>query len=334
MLAACAVALAQEAEDPAAILLGKSLKPAGTVWLNKQEWALRTRFDELDRLESRRQDIQGKINAFIQLNEAARAQFDGFSATLEKLRGLAAAAPAGSSARRQRDEDVKRQQTLVDKLRKQVIAPLEFGASPPVKAAMLELIAARDELGLAMLDIRSLTAGLDESYEQLRRDPEVAVALERLGPQHRLGPVKNYHSELKRLSKLEPLVFTAEGLMYRESGKFRVSAILNESVPAIFSWSETSEPAVIPASLAQALGIEIDPAAQRITQRTPDGRELSLQAVKIPKLRIGKVVVENVEAFVLPPEGEDQGARLGAISLRDYAVTLEPHLLRLTLKKI
>ena len=90
-----------------------------------------------------------------------------------------------------------------------------------------------------------------------------------------------------------------------------MSLLLNDQTPAVFSIRHSTGPTVIPATLAKAAGVKIDDAARPTTYVVDGQRRLAVQKVTIPQIRLAGVVLKNVAAFVLPPEGEDLGAKLG-----------------------
>ncbi len=113
---------------------------------------------------------------------------------------------------------------------------------------------------LALLWIRAQTPKLAEEYARLAKLPDVAAALKQLGNE-KLGPLKNYGLEVKRLAEYDKLVFTDWLPVYQQAGQTRFSAILGEQAPVTFTWSE--ETGAQTSSPRQRLGaLRPDPAGK------------------------------------------------------------------------
>src|SRR5262249_42632305 len=124
-------------------------------------------------------------------------------------------------------------------------------------------------------------------------------------------------------------VFTATAPIYREGKRIRVSLLLNEELPATLTWHDEHEATVLPFSLAQNLGL---------TEKLPNKQEqlalpkekLTLHGwnVKLDKVRLGQSVAEKATVFVMAPEHEAQGGRLGYELQKELLLTLEPERLQ------
>jgi hypothetical protein len=56
------------------------------------------------------------------------------------------------------------------------------------------------------------------------------------------------------------------------------------------------------------------------------------QVVRIAQLRLGRNVIKNVEAYILPPEAADVGTRIGPNSLPGYQVRINSNRFQLTIE--
>ena len=189
----------------------------------------------------------------------------------------------------------------------------------------------RSLLQLALLWIRAQTPRLGEEYARLAKHLDVAAALKQLG--ERLGPQKNYGEEVKRLGDYDKLVFTSWLPVYQQAGQTRLAAIVNEQAPVTFTWSEESDgQLLLPTSTVESCGLAVaKDAPQR--QLALAGRSLATRELTLPYFRLGRHLVKNLAALVLPSEGEDLGARLPRNVLTGLRVSIELDRLRLTISE-
>src|SRR6185436_17353394 len=190
-----------------------------------------------------------------------------------------------------------------------VSEPSRLSLRGEVRARLVAFSRDRSLLQLALLWIRAQTPKLAEEYARLAKLQDVAAALKQLGNE-KLGPLKNYGLEVKRLADYDKLVFTDWLPAYQQAGQTRFSAIANEQAPVTFTWSEESDgKLLLPASVLEPCGLTLPENSPRQTIKLAD-RTLTVRELAIPTLRLGRHVARNLAALVLPPEGEDLGARL------------------------
>jgi hypothetical protein len=324
MAAIVGAAQSAAADDPAAVLHRFGLEKKGRTWCLAEEVELQRRLAELEPLERRFHELRQQVEQIVQQHQRAAAQLAQAEAARQRTRQLLASAAAGSPQRKPLEDELKRQSALVDRL-KRTYVPLEKQAEMPlVRSTLVEWIAVRNEIALTILECRNVPARLPGLYHQLRNHPEVMEALASLGSQERLGPAKTYQAERRLMDRLEQQVLGDVLPVYVESGHYRLPAILNEQTPATFSYLDSSEPAIIPATLAEAAGITVDPSAEPLSYRVDQRRTVAVRPATIPRLRLGGHVLRNVEAYVLPPDAEDLGARIGHLALGEYRITIEP----------
>ena len=65
-----------------------------------------------------------------------------------------------------------------------------------------------------------------------------------------------------------------------------------------------------------------------------DGREVQAKLVKIPQVRVGKFIVENVECAVMPENLTNASAILGMSFLRNFSFKIETDTGKLTMSKV
>jgi hypothetical protein len=232
------------------------------------------------------------------------------------------------SVRRRLDKDLRTTAAeateIRDKIRKDLNGRDETSF---LTLASVRLVNARSALALALLAIDRHTLDMNEEYTHLGEDAELAEALGAAGPLERLGPAEAYDSRerRRRLDRLSAEVFSDHVPIYPRSNVFRLSVIVGDQTPATFSYRGDQPHTMIPSTLVQSAGIELD-ASKRPVRLLDSGlkRSISVHKVTIPKLRIGEFVLENVPALALDSGGEDLGAVLGRDALSDYRVELDP----------
>lgn len=215
----------------------------------------------------------------------------------------------------------------------QLTPPDRFAGREDVRAEIVRWSQARNTLTIRLLEVRQTIPDLLGEYARLATLPAVSQALQQIGGGQRLGPLRSLEPELRRLADFDPLVFTPWVPIYLQSGRVRLTAIVNERQPMTFSWNEYPERgAILTASAAQTLGIE--PTAKAETRKLDfgRGRKLTLRSSKMGMLRLGQWAIPEMSVWILPPEGEDLGSQLDPLSLGGYSASSEPARLRLTLQ--
>lgn len=210
-----------------------------------------------------------------------------------------------------------------------VSEPSRLSCRGEVRARLVAFSRDRSLLQLGLLWIRAQTPKLAEEYARLARLPDVAEALKLLGNE-KLGPLKNYGPEVKRLAEYDKLVFTDWLPAYQQAGQTRLTAIVNEQSSVTFTWQEESEgKLLLPASVLEPCGLNLPEDSPRQTVKIAD-RTVSARELVIPTLRLGRHLAKNLTAWILPPEGEDLGARLPRRILTGLRINIELDRLRLT----
>lgn len=210
-----------------------------------------------------------------------------------------------------------------------VSEPSRLSCRGEVRDRLVAFSRDRSLLQLALLWIRAKVPQLAEEYAKKGKLADVAKALKELGNE-KLGPLKNYDVDVKRLAEYDTLVFTDWLPAYQQAGQTRLAAIVNEQAPVTFTWTDESRGLFhLPASILEPCGLAIRENASQQLVTLGDRRLMSRELV-IPTLRLGRHVAKNLTAWVLPPEGEDLGARLPRNVLSGLRINIELDRLRLT----
>ncbi len=296
-----------------------------SVWLLEDEFRLQSLLGELEPLHRRILRLQADLTAAATENlvlwEATRQQS-------QALREKLAQAPTGDPQRPQWERQLRR-------LASQGVEPGKLPGVAPVRALLVQLTDHRLRLALSVLSIRRLHQQLRCDYERLANDPHVTRALRAQGEQHRLGPRrKGYDIPVKRLERHEALVFTDWVPLYQQSDRMRFGGIMHERVPAVFTWDEESQETLLPATLVESAGVPYSEQGELVELSWGNRRRLPARRITLSTLRFGGIVLYDVPALMLPPEGEDLGPRIGPASFSGYAVEREPERLRVRFRPL
>ncbi len=289
------------------------------VWLLAEEFRLQAWLGELEPVHRRIVRLQSELTETATENQllwqATRQQS-------EVLRQKLAQAPTG-------DPKIPQWERQLRQLESQAVDPAKLPGRIPVRSSLIQLTDLRLRLALSVLTIRRLHRQIVSEYALLAEEPGILQALRERGENHRLGPLrKGYDARLKRLERHEGLVFSDWTPFYQQGDHTRFGGIVDERVPAVFTWQESSQETLIPATLVESAGLTWLEDAETVEIALESRRRLQTRRVVLPSLRFGGVVLHDVPALMLPPEGEDLGPRIGPAGLSGYRVELEPERLR------
>jgi len=321
------------ADEPTAddLLRARGLERVGHVWCLPAEADLRERMGGLEHVEQRLLSAQQAVDQIVGPNEVARQRIAQLTQIAQQSQALATSAKQGTAEKIQFEVQAKQAAAALEGGKRQYVVPAQLGLSPPLKTALSDLANVRTDSMLRLLPVREEIDDLNGRYDSLRHDKSVAAEIRSTGQQESLGPLKNFRDEERFIDKLQPLVFSESLPIVREGPFYRVTAIVNERQPLTFSYMGTGgQPTLIPQNLAEAAGLAIDEHAAKIKVPVGGGREEMAWPTKVRQLRFGRHVVRDVEAYILPPEAADLGARISAAALPGYHVQLDTDRLTLT----
>lgn len=291
-----------------------------STWITDTELRLHNRLERVPEWNARILSIGSDLDGLVGQNERVWQQLQSAEKALrDNKRSLSTA------QRKQLTEQIER-------LRKQSVAPEKLGGRADVRLLLVELTNLRNEILIATAWAREQLPLLQADYRRLRQDGEIASALLRIGPKHRLGPVDDYQKKLQRLDQCKQFVLARPVPLYVQSGRARVGGIANDRFPLTFTWRESSEPTFITANMAAAMQLEIPDGAPTRPIRVGSERILLAKPVTIAYLRFGPCVLRDVQALVLPPEGEDVGAQIGPVAFDGYQVEAAAKRLHLAIR--
>jgi hypothetical protein len=319
---------AVHAAPPEETLRSYGLQRVEKTWLVPAEVELHDRLEELGKLERRLQDSKRECDAQIASIEQLRAQLKTAEETKARLATVLKTAPAGQ-LRTMLEKDQKDQTQLAAKLKESLPPSETLGGLAPLKGMFAEQCALRAEFVLGYFETSRLETAAAKQYADLAENREIKDALAAL-PNQTLGPAKRFIGEQRTLQKYRATALGPAAPLYREGKRLRVSMILNEELPATLSWHEEHEATLLPISLAQSLGL-----AEKLTgkqeQLTLPKEKLTLRGwfVTLDRIRVGQSVAENVPVFILAPEYEAIGGRLGYDLQQQMLLSLDAEHLQL-----
>ena len=207
-----------------------------------------------------------------------------------------------------------------------LLAPKLNGGMPAaLKAEIIDWMTASENLVLAYLAAEPEFGGLKQKYMELADDADVAAALNSLGKKHRLGS-KEFEQDQKAMAAAEATVLSGDVPFYREGMFDYIGGMVNDATPVVFRIDTVNTKSgnwISAAALAKA-GVTIDPSAPTVALTISGNgakRTIQCRQVMVPKLRLGKYVLENLEFLAMPDDAKDLGAQLLSKELNGYDVT-------------
>jgi hypothetical protein len=325
------LAQADEAADARQVLEAAALTNSGGLWICPEEIEFRRWLDAADPIERQYQAVQQALDDHIRRNDAAGRELASKRRemkAIEKKRAATAGTVIGPT-KEQLDRSYSDLQKRVAQLRKEFRKPDRFAEYQPVRDEAIRLANARASVTLAAIALRGKLVAMTARYERLGAQHEIVTALAAQTPPHRLGPAKEYSAEAaKRLARLDKIASSASMPIFREDNHLRFVAVVCDSMPITFSLRESDGPTHLPSSMAQSLGIAVDNLPK--AEYAFGGRKLVCQKIVLPSVRIANREFKNVAALLLPPEGDDLGAKLGRDAYAGYHLEADLASLRAT----
>ncbi|MEX2026758.1 MAG: hypothetical protein WEH44_05645 [Pirellulaceae bacterium] len=326
-LAWLCIAPAHSADDPATAAEQLTeryalVKITGRVWGLPAEQQLRARLKRLPELRERIVTAQKELDERIAQNNAAWKGAElAIAAINQRLAQLTTTDPQRGLLLQERA-----------KWTASAIPPADLASRNIVRGTLAQLGQDRATLAIDLAWIRSTAGAMSERYRELADNDDLSRLIQEAGEKCRLGPARNYQVEVRKLEEYDKLAFAPHAPLYLQSGRVRVTAVVNDAACVTFSWSDASDAVTfLPESIAHSTGIEVPADARRETLKI-DGRTIEAREVFLSSLLLGSCHGKSVAAFVLPPEAEDLGAQLTPLALSPHRVKVERERLRLVVQ--
>lgn len=177
-----------------------------------------------------------------------------------------------------------------------------------------------------VLAIREDFSDTRERLVQSLQDDQVQIALKVM---HRnFETPENVTADMILLS-LDKRIERIEGEIFRDSipleslgGSLFVDVVIGSKTTRMVVDSGATMIAM-PIGLASKLGIEVPLDARELKMVLADGRSISARAVTLPRVRVGRFEVENVEAAILDSVANDAEPLLGMSFLGNFKFELD-----------
>lgn len=317
------------AESPDQVLQQHGLKQAGGLWHLSSDLGVAERVQTAERLERRFHDLRKQIDTLLDYNERMKAQLAALNAAQKGARAARKTVKGDSPEQKLWDEQIKQQGAVIDQLKKSIVPVEKLGATMPLKALVMELVGVRSEAAFHVLSARRHIQQAPDRDEALRTNAEIVAALAALQPPGDLAPPRTYANEVRSLERIDKTIFTDELPLFREGKAWRVTGIANDELPMTFTFYDSTEPAVITRSMADALGLDL--AKKPKVEHQLGKANVKVTTTRLESLRFGRHVLHDVVVLVLSPENENQGARIGLGVFRNLRVRVVPERLLLRL---
>jgi hypothetical protein len=221
-------------------------------------------------------------------------------------------------------QDLNQQVETINKLQPKLQGQFVADIPGALKAAIIDWMLARNNLIMAYNAAKTDFDPLDKQYRALADDPEAAAALRSLGKKNHLGSAA-FEQIQKSMAEAETVVNSGEVPFYRQGALDSVGAILNGTTPIVILIQSTNPnaPSWAPADMLAKAGVAIDATSPEV-QLTFSGngaRVIKCHQVLVPKLRIGKYVLENLKFLAMPDDAKDLGLELANSELKAYDQT-------------
>jgi hypothetical protein len=303
-------------------LAAEKLLPLGNsgVWLCEDERQLRQDLASLPALRKTIEGLQKDLTVIVMANarrwaasRSARVPPNAATAANESSRP-----PTAAASRRVADLTVD---------------PVKIGDVPVVRRQVIRVTNVRMQLALTLSRIRRESSQMVTTYDRLANDQVVQAVLLAVGADQRLGPASEYDSELQRLRDYFPFAETPWVPAYWQGPYLRFTGICNEHAPATFTWKSDLTHTLMTTGSFQAAGLQLPKQAKPIRFQTM-GSTMNVYRVRLPYLQFGNCRLRDVPVYLLPPEFEYLGNRIGRSSLVGYQVTPDAARLRISFKSM
>jgi clan AA aspartic protease (TIGR02281 family) len=328
---------------PEEVLKKNELKRSRSIWVHEGETAaLRDLRDTKERylqfrsaLAQQQQFEQGSNNpkAIVEQLRAGIAELNQERALLgQQIDNLGPSIGNAVVDRHRNDliQEQNRRAGEIDRLNNQIqeIDQQKDQYKEASQQANVEINSLHEKLTKSIEDLRKSVDTVTAKYSQLEKNAEVARALAALAEasktkqKQKLGPSKELLDAVKQLKAFERLVTRESVEPDRENGVYHVQAWLNEKGPFRMIFDTGAGITTIPAKIATQIGLEPRPDDPTIQLEVADGNKVAAKKVTIPKVKVGKVTVTNVECAVMPADRGDASLLLGQTFIEHVRYTM------------
>lgn len=206
-----------------------------------------------------------------------------------------------------------------------------------------KLARSREDFVDAIIDARLKRNAADKHYKRITADGSAQKLLDELNgprregqrPRYVLGPGKTFIADTNALENLGREVVSVS-VTVESRGKNSWIDVAFDGKTRRLIYSPAEPTVVLPAELADELGLKPGPGDEVEKYRRPDGTLVDATRIKIPTLSIDSLKLTQVDAVILPRGLAGVEPRLGQSALNSFMIRQEgdpPHSLLLTTVK-
>ncbi len=296
----------------------------GTQWVLEDEEVARRQLATLPKQLERCEKLQRELREQVIANRQRWLKLQAVRRQLKSVRDSSDSTSAQNGSLKQKANAQETQ------LKASCVVPREVGALPAVRLSVVELIATRHRILLTIARLRATFSTLPDRYKKLAENQVVMDAISDNGKLS-LSRHTRFERELRRLAQWEQTLLRADVPLYFENGTDRVGGILNRCAPTTFTWTPEEEPVVLTANTAQAAGISVPPDTPVVSYRLNDKHTIKVRQVRTPYLQFGSCILRDIDTYILSPDQEEAGNRIGPKAFTNEKYAIEPEWLRLRL---
>ncbi|WP_435010275.1 retropepsin-like aspartic protease family protein [Tundrisphaera lichenicola] len=190
----------------------------------------------------------------------------------------------------------------------------------------------------AVLDLRQLVDATAETYGKLAGDKDVKEALSQVNEKSKgkatLGPSKSFLANVALLEKAEAAVLSETVDLRKEGGIFWLDVTFNGKVTRPMAFDTGAADVVLPADLADLIGLKPGPDDPIVKCRVADGSIVEARQMTVPSMRVGKFTVKDVNCTVMPADKKEVPPLLGQSFQRNFMLKFSPDSGKLILSKV
>ena len=208
-----------------------------------------------------------------------------------------------------------------------------------LKQKVAEEVARRREAYMqTILDTRELVDVALKSYDTLSKDPEIQQAIkaanETSKPKIKLGPSREFLSDIAAFEKLEADVLTATVELRREAGVNWIDVTINGKLTKPMIFDTGAGYTLLSSKLADEIGLKPKASDPTVECKTADGAIIKARKMTVDTMRVGKFTVRNVVCAIMPADKGDVDPLLGQSFQRHFTFQYSPEAGRLTLSQV
>ncbi|MDX1964913.1 MAG: hypothetical protein SFX18_17315 [Pirellulales bacterium] len=301
--------------DAQDILAKYSLSKQGSAWILPAEAEIAKEYANFGALEKKYTEIAKKFNQFVAQSIEARKVFDQALDELKKIEPLLEAPTTPPNQKAQLTAQYNQRVLLIKQAEPLLVILDGQDENPTYKELSTAYCAAKNALTASFAVLKEGLPQLDEKYAELKSNEEVLAALKAAGG--KLGPAKSYKLDKRKLALYDTELLGHTHTLLRDRQRVVVMSLVNEKGPLLVHFNPDQEFSLFQQSDLAEAGITPEADAATVTLTAGD-KKFECKQIKIPKLRLGKYVWENIEGLAMPAEAKDFGNMLGANAISEY----------------